>query len=130
VEQNEEHNNPLALSSAEPLPKVEDLALSSLPKVVSEAVVEEDLAPHPLLEKVEQNCLDDLAPPFPKVEEETYKKCTGPDGKKYIRSKQTNIVYNLDIYIAKEELVPVGKWVNNMVVFNYDDDSDSELEEE
>jgi hypothetical protein len=76
------------------------------------------------------------AEPFPKVvseavvEEETYKKCSGPDGKKYIRSKQTNIVYNLDIYIAKEELVPVGKWVNNMVVFNNDDDSDSELEEE
>jgi hypothetical protein len=82
---------------------------------------------------VEQNCLDVLAPPFPKVEkveEETYKKCSGPDGKKYIRSKQTNIVYNLDIYIAKEELVPIGKWVNNMVVFNNDDDSDSELEEE
>jgi hypothetical protein len=96
------------------------LALSSLPKVVSEAVVEEDLALSSLPKVVSEAV----------VEEETYKKCTGPDGKKYIRSKQTNIVYNLDIYIAKEELVPIGKWVNNMVVFNNDDDSDSELEEE
>ena len=119
------------------------MALSSLPNVVSEVVVDKVNEEKNLCQllsnmdlqkeeqKVEQNCLDVLAPPFPKVEEEeTYKKCSGPDGKKYIRSKMTNIVYNLDIYIAKEELVPVGKWVNNMVVFNYDDDSDSELEEE
>jgi hypothetical protein len=97
----------------------EDLALSSAEPFATPV-------PSP---KVEEG----LAPPSPKVEEveeETYNKCSGPDGKKYIISKQTNIVYNLDIYIAKEELVPVGKWVNNMVVFNNDDDSDSELEEE
>jgi hypothetical protein len=65
-------------------------------------------------------------------EEETYKKCTGQDGKKYIRSQQTNIVYDLDIYTAKEELVPVGKWIadSKSIVFNKADDSDSELEDD
>jgi chemotaxis protein histidine kinase CheA len=65
-------------------------------------------------------------------EEETYKKCTGQDGKKYIRSQQTNIVYDLDIYTAKEELVPVGKWIadSKTIVFNKADDSDSELEDD
>ncbi len=64
--------------------------------------------------------------------EETYKKCTGQDGKKYIRSQQTNIVYDLDIYTAKEELVPVGKWIadSKTIVFNKADDSDSELEDD
>ena len=73
---------------------------------------------------------DSLAPPL--EEEETYKKCTGQDGKKYIRSQQTNIVYDLDIYTAKEELVPVGKWNadTKTIVFNKADDSDSELEDE
>ena len=75
-----------------------------------------------------------LAPPLEKVEEEeeTYKKCTGQDGKKYIRSQQTNIVYDLDIYTAKEELVPVGKWNadSKNIVFNKADDSDSELEDD
>ena len=65
-------------------------------------------------------------------EEETYKKCTGQDGKKYIRSQQTNIDYDLDIYTAKEELVPVGKWIadSKTIVFNKADDSDSELEDD
>ena len=65
-------------------------------------------------------------------EEETYKKCSGPDGKKYIRSQQTNVVYDLDIYTAKEELVPIGKWIadSKTIVFNKADDSDSELEDE
>ena len=74
---------------------------------------------------------DSLAPPL-EEEEETYKKCTGQDGKKYIRSQQTNIVYDLDIYTAKEELVPVGKWNadTKTIVFNKADDSDSELEDE
>lgn len=70
--------------------------------------------------------------PVVEEEEETYKKCTGQDGKKYIRSQQTNIVYDLDIYTAKEELVPVGKWFadSKSIVFNKADDSDSELEDE
>ena len=68
----------------------------------------------------------------PAEEEETYKKCSGPDGKKYIRSQQTNIVYDLDIYNEKEELVPLGKWVadSKTIVFNKADDSDSELEDD
>jgi hypothetical protein len=53
VEQNEEHNNPLALSSAEPFPKVEKVVNSTEPLALSSA--------EPFL-KV------DLAPPFPKVE--------------------------------------------------------------
>jgi hypothetical protein len=70
--------------------------------------------------------------PVVEEEEETYKKCTGQDGKKYIRSQQTNIVYDLDIYTAKEELVPVGKWIadSKSIVFNKADDSDSELEDD
>jgi len=68
-------------------------------------------------------------------EEETYKKCSGPDGKKYIRSQQTNVVYDFDIYTAKEELVSVGKWIadSKTIVFNNDDDSeleDDEIDEE
>ena len=57
---------------------------------------------------------------------------SGPDGKKYIRSQQTNVVYDLDIYTAKEELVPIGKWIadSKTIVFNKADDSDSELEDE
>jgi len=68
----------------------------------------------------------------PAEEEETYKKCSGPDGKKYIRSQQSNVVYDFEIYTAKEELVAVGKWVadSKSVVFNNDADSESELEDD
>jgi hypothetical protein len=64
--------------------------------------------------------------------EETYKKCSGPDGKKYIRSQQTNVVYDFEIYTSTEELVPVGKWVadSKTIVFNKTEDSDSELEDD
>ena len=41
---------------------------------------------------------------------ETYKKCGEVNGKKYIRSNQTGIVYDYDKYISSEELIPVGKW--------------------
>jgi hypothetical protein len=62
--------------------------------------------------------------------EETYKKCTGPDNKKYIRSQQTGIVYDFEHYTATEELIPLGRWVNQCVVFNKAVDSDSELSDD
>jgi hypothetical protein len=70
--------------------------------------------------------------PVEVVPEETYKKCSGPDSKKYIRSQETGIVYDLEIYMAKEELVPIGKWIadSKTIVFNKAEDSDSELEDE
>jgi len=68
-------------------------------------------------------------------EEETFKKCGDKvDGKsKYIRSEQSGIVYDLDIYTNTEELVPVGKWdaVNKQIKFSkVEIESDEELEEE
>jgi hypothetical protein len=71
--------------------------------------------------------------PEEEEEQETYKKCTGQDGKKYIRSLNSDIVYDLEIYISKEELVPIGKWVAETKTITFNKaacDSDSELEEE
>jgi len=65
-------------------------------------------------------------------EEETYKKITGPDNKKYLRSQQTNIVYDYDEYTKSETLVPVGKWIvdSKTLIFTKDDNSDSELSDD
>jgi chemotaxis protein histidine kinase CheA len=63
-------------------------------------------------------------------EEETYRKCSDTTGKKYIRSEQTNIVYDLDTYNETEELCPVGKWVGGLVIINKKEESDSELSDE
>jgi len=63
-------------------------------------------------------------------EEETYRKCSDTAGKKYIRSEQTNIVYDLDVYTESQELLPVGKWVGGVIIIKKTDDSDSELSEE
>ena len=72
-------------------------------------------------------------------EEETFKKCGDKvDGKsKYIRSEQSGIVYDLDIYTKTEDLVPVGKWnaekkeiVFSKATIESDEESDEELEEE
>jgi len=65
-------------------------------------------------------------------EEETYKKCGEVDGVKYIRSQQTNIVYDFNKYTESEELHPVGKWnaETKSIIFNKDADSDSELEDD
>jgi len=65
-------------------------------------------------------------------EEETYKKFTGPDNKKYLRSQQTNIVYDFDKYTKTEILVPVGKWVadSQTLIFIKDENSDSELSDD
>ena len=68
-------------------------------------------------------------------EEETFKKCGDKvDGKsKYIRSEQSGIVYDLDIYTKTEDLVPVGKWdaENKQIKFSkIEIESDEELEED
>jgi hypothetical protein len=63
--------------------------------------------------------------------EETYKKCGEVNGKKYIRSQQTGIVYDFDRYTETEELMPVGKWNADKreIIFN-NDDEDSELSDD
>jgi hypothetical protein len=68
-------------------------------------------------------------------EEETFKKCGEKvDGKsKYIRSEQSGIVYDLEIYTKTEDLVPVGKWnaeKKEIVFSKVEIVSDEELEED
>jgi len=63
-------------------------------------------------------------------EEETYRKCSDIAGKKYIRSEQTNIVYDLEVYTESQELSPVGKWVGGAIILNKMVDTDSELSDE
>jgi chemotaxis protein histidine kinase CheA len=65
------------------------------------------------------------------AEEETYKKCGEVDGVKYIRSQQTNIVYNLNIYKDTEELHAVGKWdaEKKEIIFTNSESSDTEDDE-
>jgi len=65
------------------------------------------------------------------AEEETYKKCGEVDGVKYIRSQQTNIVYDLNIYTETEELHAVGKWdaEKKEIIFTNSEDSDTEDDE-
>ena len=63
-------------------------------------------------------------------EEETYKKCGEVDGVKYMRSIQTNIVYNFDKYLATEEMHAVGKWENKTIIFDKIAESDSELSDD
>jgi chemotaxis protein histidine kinase CheA len=61
-------------------------------------------------------------------EEESYRKCSDTNGNKYIRSEQTNVVYDLKTYTESEELLPVGKWVGGLVILKKTDDSDSDSE--
>jgi hypothetical protein len=101
---------------------------AQVPSPVTESLVptlNESLAPT-LNESLALSC----AEPFPKVEEETYKKCTGANGKKYIRSQQTGIVYDFEVYTNTEELVAVGKWDADSKSIVFQEDSDSEDEEE
>jgi hypothetical protein len=63
--------------------------------------------------------------------EETYKKCGEVNGKKYIRSQQTGIVYDFDKYTETEELYPVGKWnTEKKEIMFSNDDEDSELSDD
>jgi hypothetical protein len=62
---------------------------------------------------------------------ETYKKFTGPDGKKYLRSSESNNVYDYEVYASSQELEQVGKWDPNTktAIFNVDE-SEPELSDE
>jgi hypothetical protein len=62
---------------------------------------------------------------------ETYKKFTGPDGKKYLRSSESNNVYDYEVYTTSQELEQVGKWDPNTktAIFNVDE-SEPELSDE
>jgi hypothetical protein len=62
---------------------------------------------------------------------ETYKKFTGPDGKKYLRSSESNNVYDYEVYVSSQELEQVGKWDPNTktAIFNVDE-SEPELSDE
>jgi hypothetical protein len=68
----------------------------------------------------------------PKSEEpeETYKKCGEVNGKKYIRSQQTGIVYDFDKYTETEELYPVGKWNAEKKEIMFTNDEDSEMSDD
>ena len=63
---------------------------------------------------------------------ETYKKFTGPNGKKYLRSSESNNVYDFEVYLSSQELELVGKWEpdTKTIIFKQDDDSESELSDE
>jgi len=64
--------------------------------------------------------------------EETYKKCGQVNGVNYIRSQQTGIVYNFDVYAETEELNPVGKWnaEQKTIIFDKSGADDSDLSED
>jgi myo-inositol-hexaphosphate 3-phosphohydrolase len=78
--------------------------------------------------KVEENAKE---PP-----KETYKKFTGPDGKKYLRSSESNNVYDFEVYSTDGELELVGKWnpTTKTIIFSVHDSepelSDEEIEDE
>jgi len=103
---------------APPLPKV-DLA-QPLPKV--------DLAPpFPKVDSAQPLPKVDLAPPLPKVEEEepdVVKKIEF-EGVKYLKSKKSGIIYNMDQDV-------VGKWCDatNKIIFEDPEDEESEDEYE
>jgi hypothetical protein len=54
------------------------------------------------------------------------------EGKKYLKSKKTGIIYDYTEYTKNGEQVVVGKWneVSNKIDFNEDEDEDEEEEEE
>jgi colicin import membrane protein len=54
-------------------------------------------------------------------------------GKKYLKSKKSGIIYDYDVYRATEDLVIIGKWndnTNKIVFEKVDNDSDEESDEE
>ena len=53
-------------------------------------------------------------------------------GKKYLRSKSSGIVYDYDAYVNKNEQIVIGKWieVSKSVEFQKEEESDEESDEE
>ena len=54
------------------------------------------------------------------------------EGKKYLKSKKSGIIYDYTKYVREQEQVPVGKWneQTNKIVFNVIEERDEEEEEE
>jgi hypothetical protein len=55
------------------------------------------------------------------------------EGKKYLKSKKSGIVYDYQMYVKTQELVLIGKWnpnTNKIVFEKAEDDSDEESEDE
>ena len=54
------------------------------------------------------------------------------DGKKYLLSSSTGLVYDYEEYVNNQEQVVIGKWneTEKSVIFNKAHDSDEEQEEE
>jgi hypothetical protein len=54
------------------------------------------------------------------------------EGKQYLKSKKTGIVYDYKKYVIEGDQVVIGKWCNNTnkIIFNMNDESEEEDEEE
>jgi len=101
---------------APPFPKVEEI-LAPLPLLekVEQKKVEEILAPLPLLEKVEQKVEEE--------EEADVVKKFEYEGVKYLKSKKTGIIYNMEQEV-------VGKWNEESKKIDFEEEDDSSDEEE
>jgi chemotaxis protein histidine kinase CheA len=113
--------------------KAEKLAAEKAEKEAKKQALEQEKAAKAeklAAEKAAKEAKTKKTPAPAEEQEETYKKCG--EGK-YIRSQQTDIVYDFAKYTETEELIPVGKWVNKEVVLNNADDdelSEDEVDEE
>jgi len=50
------------------------------------------------------------------------------EGKKYLKSKKTGIIYDYNEYVKNGEQVVVGKWVENKIVFEADEEEEEEYD--
>jgi hypothetical protein len=100
-----EKEQKLALAAAKKEPKV---VAKKEPKVVAKKVVEEDEEEPDVVKKIEV------------------------DGKKYLKSKKTGIIYDYTEYTKNSEQVVVGKWneTKNKIDFTKVAESDEESEDE
>ena len=100
-----EKEHKLALAAAE---KEKKVAAKKEPKVVAKKVVEEDEEEPDVVKKIEV------------------------DGKKYLKSKKSGIIYDYNEYVKNSEQVVVGKWneTKNKIDFTKVAESDEESEDE
>jgi chemotaxis protein histidine kinase CheA len=50
------------------------------------------------------------------------------EGKKYLKSKKTGIIYDYNEYVKNGEQVVIGKWVENKIVFEADEEEEEEYD--
>ena len=62
------------------------------------------------------------------VEEDTVKKVT-IDGKKYLKSKKTGVLYDYDKYINEGDQIIIGTWNQELNKIDYNDEYIDEFEE-